>query len=301
MSFKKIDKEFCITDNSVNSYGFRLLTEGFQRDRFNPPIGYLMHNREGGVAVKWEDFRLEGDKLWARPVVNTLKYPSLADEIEAGFYNAASVGHIIALEWTDDQAMKLAGQTGITVTKWFCRECSIVDIPGNYNALAEVYDKDENSLANLVSQPGAKESIPAQFHGKTYAELWISGDLPKLTKTHPGYVQKLKEEHEKKYGIRGNKQVTGIGQAKTIMAYVDASDLQAPAQGGEIPAQYVGKSFSDLWMSGDLEHLQKTHPLYVQLLQENDRQEREKVRNRGTQVSDGKLAKAIDTALNPNV
>ena len=149
MAFKKIDKEYCLTDNSVNCYGYRLLTEGFMQDRFKPAIGYLMHKREGGVAVKWEDFRIDGDKLWARPVINTAKYPDLADEIEAGFYEAASVGHLIALEWTDDESMKLAGQTGITVTKWFCRECSIVDIPGNFNALAKLYDDNDSELMDL--------------------------------------------------------------------------------------------------------------------------------------------------------
>ncbi|MFV0313269.1 MAG: phage protease [Dysgonomonas sp.] len=149
MAFKKIEKEYCLTDNSVNCYGYRLLTEGFLQDRFSPAIGYLMHNREGGVAVKWEDFRIDGDKLWAKPVINTAKYPNLADEIEAGFYDAASVGHLIALEWTDNESMKLAGQTGITVTKWFCRECSIVDIPGNFNALAKLYDDNDSMLMDL--------------------------------------------------------------------------------------------------------------------------------------------------------
>jgi hypothetical protein len=149
MAFKKIDKEYCLTDNSVNCYGYRLLTEGFLQDRFKPAIGYLMHKREGGVAVRWEDFRIDGDKLWAKPVINASAYPNLAVEIEAGFYDAASVGHLIALEWTDDESMKLAGQTGITVTKWFCRECSIVDIPGNFNALAKLYDDNDIMLMDL--------------------------------------------------------------------------------------------------------------------------------------------------------
>lgn len=150
MALKKIEKEFCLTDNSVNCYGYRLLTEGFQQEKFNPAIGYLMHKREGGVAIKWEDFRVEGDKLYAKPVVNLSTYPNLADEIESGFYGAASVGHIIALEYTDDAAMMLAGQTGITVTKWFCRECSIVDIPGNFNAHAKLYADNDKMLMDLT-------------------------------------------------------------------------------------------------------------------------------------------------------
>ena len=150
MAFKKIDREFCLTDNSVNCYGYRLLTEGLELERFKPSIGYLMHDRSKGVAVKWEDFRVDGDRLYAKPLINSSTHPSLADEIENGFYSAASVGHIIALEYSDDAALKLDGQTGITVTKWFCRECSIVDIPGNFNALAKLYDERDAVLADLT-------------------------------------------------------------------------------------------------------------------------------------------------------
>ena len=60
--FKKIDKEFCLTDNSVNVYGYRLLTAGLDLAQYKKnPIGFLMHDREGGVLVKWEDLRIEGD------------------------------------------------------------------------------------------------------------------------------------------------------------------------------------------------------------------------------------------------
>ena len=68
---KKIDKEFLLTDNSVNTYGFRLLTEGYQLNEYKKnPIGYNMHLRDAGVLVKWEDFRTEGDAVYAKPVIN---------------------------------------------------------------------------------------------------------------------------------------------------------------------------------------------------------------------------------------
>lgn len=89
--FKKIDKEFCITDNTVNVYKYRCLTEGFLLDEVKRnPIGFLMHNREGGVVVRWEDFRIEGDKVMAKPVIN-LSHPegqTIADQVESGFLNA---------------------------------------------------------------------------------------------------------------------------------------------------------------------------------------------------------------------
>lgn len=147
--FKKIDKEFCITDNSVNVYKYRCLTAGLQLDEVKKnPIGYHMHNRDKGVIVRWDDFRQDGDKLFAKPVIN-LSHPegqAIADQVESGFLNAASVGKIVVLEASNDPKLKLKGQTKPTVTKWFPREISLVDIPGNYNALANLYDKDDKEL-----------------------------------------------------------------------------------------------------------------------------------------------------------
>ena len=70
MAYKKIDKEFCLSDDSVNCYGYRLLTNGLKLERFNPPIGFLMHNREAGVAVRWEDLVVRDGCLFGRPSVN---------------------------------------------------------------------------------------------------------------------------------------------------------------------------------------------------------------------------------------
>ncbi|RQO37942.1 hypothetical protein DBR39_13725 [Chryseobacterium sp. KBW03] len=152
--FKKIDKEFCITDNSVNVYKYRCLSEGLQLDEVKKnPIGYYLHGteeypREQGVLVRWENFRVEGDRVFAKPCIN-LSHPRgqrTVDEVESGFLNAASVGKITVLDATSDKKLMLSGQEKPTVTKWFPREISLVDIPGNYNALANLYDKDNNEL-----------------------------------------------------------------------------------------------------------------------------------------------------------
>ncbi len=150
--FKKIDKEFVITDNSVNCYGFRLLTEGYLLTEYKKnPIGYAMHKRDDGVLVKWEDLRVDGDKVVGNPVINLshVMGQRTVDEIENGFLNAASVGHIVVLETSEEASLKLDGQTGPTITKWFNRECSLVDVPGNYNALKQLYDLEDNLIQNL--------------------------------------------------------------------------------------------------------------------------------------------------------
>lgn len=153
--FKKIDKEYCLTDDSVNVYKYRLLSSGLQLDAFKSnPIGYYLHGsseehpREQGVLVRWDDFRQDGDKVYAKPCIN-LSHPRgqrTVDEVESGFLNAASAGKIVVLEASNAPDLKMDGQTRPTVTKWFPREISLVDIPGNYNALANLYDMEDNEL-----------------------------------------------------------------------------------------------------------------------------------------------------------
>ncbi len=159
--FRKIDRPYVLSDSSVNEYGFRLLTEGYQLGMFQKnPIGYYMHRREDGIAVKWEDLRIEGDQVVGIPVINLAhsRGDQTCDEVENGFLNAASVGHIVVLEYSTDPEMQLPGQTGPTITKWYNKECSLVDIPGNGNALTCLYDAQEKEI-NLMD---LNMALPAQ-------------------------------------------------------------------------------------------------------------------------------------------
>lgn len=170
MAIKKIDKEFQVTDSSVNVYGFRLLTSGYLVDEFKKnPIGFYMHGehndypREMGVLVKWEDFRKEGDKVFAKPVINLAhkRGQQTVDEIEDCFLNGASVGKIIAIEISDDPALMEPGQTGPTITKWYNRELSLVDIPGNFNSLS-LFDEAGNAI-NLSDFKNQKNNMKQIF------------------------------------------------------------------------------------------------------------------------------------------
>ena len=157
--FKKIDREFTLSDSSLNSYSYRLLTSGYLMDEFKKnPIGYYMHGtdehpREQGVLVKWDDLRIEGDVVKGKPCIN-LTHPRgqrTIDEIESGFLNAASFGNMRVLEISNDPADYLPGQTGLSASKWYNRESSLVDLGGNYNANAtnDLYDENDQ-LINLA-------------------------------------------------------------------------------------------------------------------------------------------------------
>jgi hypothetical protein len=145
---KKISKEFQLSDSAVNSYGFRLLTSGYQIKEYEKnPIGYYMHLRDDGVVVKWENLRIEGDTIYGTPCINLVnkRGQQTVDEVEAGFLNGASFGHWVILDYSYDPDLMLPGQTGPTITKWYNRECSLVDVPGNYDSLC-LYDADGNEI-----------------------------------------------------------------------------------------------------------------------------------------------------------
>ncbi|MDR2557034.1 MAG: phage protease [Bacteroidales bacterium] len=306
MAYKKFDKEFCLTDNSVNVYGYRLLTDGFVQERFNPAIGYFMHKRELGVAVRWEDFRVDGDKLYAKPVINESAFPNLFAEIEAGFYAGASVGSIVALEFSDDDKMKLADQTGITVTKWFPREISIVDLPGNYNALAQLYDESDNVLYDLSDKKLQKKSEMKKFELnaeqlqlldlsdnatddqitvalKNLADKAKRADAAEkaLNDLKAGMTQKQVKailekgmsEHKLTKELADSLEKDYAGNPDGLQKLVDAMQPQkfvtkqtnskVPT---DLPEKYKGKSFNDLYVSGDLEHLKADYPDYYEIL-----------------------------------
>jgi hypothetical protein len=323
---KKIDKEFCISDDSVNVYGYRLLTSGLDLSRFNPPIGFLMHERERGVAVRWEDFRTEVGKVYAKPVVNDELFPTLASQIEEGFYNAASVGHIVALEMDDSDGMKLEGQTGPTVTKWFCRECSIVDIPGNYNAIARLYDESDNVLHDLsahYSHVGTEDTetqtIDTDINQKRndmkdtektpglVAVSLLTAVLPDLKDDATAddavaAVKALKEraeDAEKRFAdlkaatataqigsildaaVKGRKMTPALAEQlkKDYAGKTDALEalvakmpeqklLTEQLKTGDVPEKWLGKTWHDLYVSGELEQVKTEFPEYYERLKE---------------------------------
>lgn len=171
---KKINKEFVLSDSTLNTYSYRLLTSGYDLQAFKRnPVGYYMHQREEGVVLRWEDLTIKGDCIVGKPVIN-LDHPrgeQTIREVENGFLNAASVGHIVALEVSTNPADYLPGQTGPSISKWFNRECSLVDIPGNYNALTDTFNaKGENiNLAGFRLcdlKTGGGGNIPANKIGK---------------------------------------------------------------------------------------------------------------------------------------
>lgn len=307
MAYKEIDKEFCLTDDSVNCYGYRMLTEGLDLSQYNPPIGYLMHDREKGVAVKWGSFRKDGDKLFAKPSINTSLFPNLPDGIMDGFYQGASIGMVVPLEWSDEPEMKLPGQTDVTLTKWYFKECSIVDIPGNKNALAKLYYTDGSVMRDLSfktktnnSQQNEQEMKELIFTASMLAlmDLKADADASEVETKLAGLVAKAKKTEELQKQLDDLKSSTDQSMIEEILSsalkegkitnelkvslafdyknnpeglknLVDKMPAQQRVTGKqteEVPEKYQGKSYEQLYLSGELETLKANYPDYYEQL-----------------------------------
>lgn len=144
-------KTFVLHDETVNTYGFRMLTSGCDLTEFKKnPVMLLNHNDWSLPIGRWENIRIEGTRILADAVFD-LNDPrehgglAISQKVENDFLRMASIGAWPPSEINDDVTYFLSGQTKATVTKWKAREASIVTIGSNHNALA-FYDKEGNLI-----------------------------------------------------------------------------------------------------------------------------------------------------------
>lgn len=168
---------FIISDESLNSYGFRVLTDGVDTSLFEKnPIALWVHsrpygwdkNREPLPIGRWVNLRRDGKKLIA-----DLEFDdddefavSLRKKVEKGIINMVSAG-LRAITTSDDPTVLVKGQTRPTVVQCLLMEASLVDIGSNRNALRlqdefgteiNLSDRDNNHLLPLLSDIQHKNS-----------------------------------------------------------------------------------------------------------------------------------------------
>lgn len=166
-------KVFIVSDESINSYGFRVLTAGIDTSRFlKNPIGLFNHSDEwmddnyAGPIAKWSDLKIEGGQLLATAEfdIDDPKGKIIANKVDKGFLNAASIGFRV-IETSEDPELMLPGQRYATVTKCQLIEISIVDVPSNENACC-LYDDNDKRIelkdsSDLLKLKGFKPKAPA--------------------------------------------------------------------------------------------------------------------------------------------
>ena len=135
---------FVLHDESVNTYGFRMLTSGANLEEFKKnPVMLLNHDDYSLPIGRWENIRVEGGKILADAVFDEgdARAAEVKRKVENDFIRMASIGAWPPEEKSDAYDLMLPGQTLPTVTRWTVREGSVVTIGANHNALV-FYDRE---------------------------------------------------------------------------------------------------------------------------------------------------------------
>ena len=134
-------KRVRISNESLNSYGTRVLTAGMNVDQYNRnPVLLYMHQR-GQVIGCVKDLRVEGDEVTGELMFDEATELSIRckKQWEFGSLKMVSVG-IDIQELSEDPKFLVQGQTSPTITKSKLFEVSLVDIGANDDAI--VLQKD---------------------------------------------------------------------------------------------------------------------------------------------------------------
>lgn len=165
-----MSKRVRISNDSLNSYGTRVLTAGMNVEQYcrNPVLLY-MHER-GNVIGYVKDVRVEDGEVTGELVFDEATDLSrrCKKQYEFGSLRMVSAGLDI-LELSEDAAFLVPGQTSPTITKSKLFEVSVVDIGANDDALVLKKDGKRITLGRDGECP-----------------------LPELTTSH----KPLKQEHQ---------------------------------------------------------------------------------------------------------
>ena len=137
-----------LTNDSLNSYGTRVLTYGLDIEQYNRnPVLLWMHQR-GQVIGTLTDIQKEHGEITAQ--LNFDEASELSQRCkkqwEFGSLRMVSVG-IDILAWSDDPNLAVEGQTMATITKSKLTEVSVVDIGANDDAIRLNYQGQQLNLS----------------------------------------------------------------------------------------------------------------------------------------------------------
>ena len=144
-------KRVRISNESVNCYGFRVLTAGVNVEQYkrNPVLLY-MHER-GNVVGYVNDLKVENDEITGELMFDCASEQSerCQKQFEFGSLRMVSAGLEI-IETSEDPTMLVPGQTRPTITKSRLFEVSVADVGANDDAI--VLEKDGKRI--MLSKDG---------------------------------------------------------------------------------------------------------------------------------------------------
>ena len=164
---EKMSKRVRISNDSLNSYGSRVLTSGMSVEQYSRnPVLLYMHQR-GSVIGYVKDIRVEDGEVTGEPVFDEATDLSkrCKKQFEFGSLRMVSAG-IDILELSDQPEHLLQGQTRQTVTKSKLYEVSLVDVGSNDDAIVLMKDGRQITLGKDGDCP-----LPSINNQKTEEEM----------------------------------------------------------------------------------------------------------------------------------
>ena len=142
-----MSKRVRITNDTLNSYGSRVLTAGVDTEQYlrNPVL--LYNHQRGEVIGIVKDIRVENNEITGELVFDEATELSVRckKQFEFGSLRMVSMG-ISILELSDDKEHLVEGQTRPTVTKSKLFEVSLVDVGANDDAIVLYKDEERITL-----------------------------------------------------------------------------------------------------------------------------------------------------------
>ena len=141
-------KRVRISNDSINSYGTRVLTSGLDISQYEKNPVLLWMHRRGQVIGYMKDLKKENDELTGEPVFDeaTELSRTLKKQWEEGSLKMVSIGADV-LETSKAAADMAEGQTEATITRSKLYEVSLVDIGANDDAIVLRKDGTDIRLA----------------------------------------------------------------------------------------------------------------------------------------------------------
>lgn len=196
---------FVLHDETVNTYGFRMLTSGANLEEFRKNPVILLNHKDWELPIgRWENIRIEGTQILADALFDEKDdiAVKIAGKVEGGFLRMVSMGAWPPEEVSDAEELKLPGQTLPTVTRWTAREASIVTIGANHNALV-LFDRQTGKPLDLTDASTVIRLMDRLNHSKNDSNM--DNTLKEILKLQDsaqdaeviGAVKQLIENHDR--------------------------------------------------------------------------------------------------------
>lgn len=218
-------KTFVLSDESVNCYGYRVLTDGIDTAQFERnPVMLYGHDSDRLPIGRWTNIRKEDGRLLADADFD-MDDPfaaQIADKVERGVIRCCSIGFEI-VSVSDAADLMLPGQRQGTVTGALLLECSVCAIGANRNAM-------------VLKHNGTAETLEAGdiLHLSMELSLENHNNMDEQNNTLEQKVATLEQQLQE----LGNEKATLSQQKSELETKVAELESQVADLSGKLEAQH---------------------------------------------------------------